>query len=164
MIVDPQTFAATVITPALQQINLFSPAAQQLLLGTALQESGLATRRQMGGGPALGFFQMEPATANDIWDNYLKFRAPLAALVTGLLSTPAADRVAELETNDSYAAGMARIRYARVPEALPALDDIDAMAAYWKQHYNTPGGAGTADEFVATWTRVMGAAAEAAGV
>ena len=51
-----------VIRPALRALDLWSPAAEDLVLGTAAQESGLAYLRQIGGGPALGLWQIEPAT------------------------------------------------------------------------------------------------------
>ena len=41
-------------------------AARQLILRTGAAESGYQTRRQYGGGPARGFWQMEPATEEDI--------------------------------------------------------------------------------------------------
>ena len=52
-----------------------------------------------------------------------------------------------LETNDLYAAAMCRLHYRRVPAPLPQLGDPDAVAAYWKQHYNTALGAGTPEQF-----------------
>ncbi len=153
---NPNVFSTTVIAPALQRIDLFSAAAQQLLLGTAIQESGLSARIQLGGGPALGLFQMEPNTANDIWTNFLSYRPGLAGRMTALLSAPGANKVAELQNNDMYAAAMARVCYYRAPAPLPALNDIQGMARYWKQYYNTPLGAGSPSQFVANWNRVMG--------
>ena len=46
----------------------------QLLLGTAAVESYFIYRRQLGGGPAVGLWQMESRTARDIFDNYLRYR------------------------------------------------------------------------------------------
>ena len=43
-----------VIRPALSKINLWSPSAEELVLGTAIVESGLTYLRQWGDGPALG--------------------------------------------------------------------------------------------------------------
>jgi hypothetical protein len=151
----PEEFLTTVIRPTLNQIGLHSTAAEQLLLGTAMQESDLVHRRQIGGGPGRGFFQMEPTTHNDIWQNFLRFKQELAGKITNLLTSPTADKIAELENNDRYACGMARVHYLRVQEALPAADDIEAIANYWKKHYNTPLGAGTASQFIAKWRRVF---------
>ena len=58
------------ITSVLKELNLHSDNAVNLLMGTAAQESHLGKyRKQIGGGPALGIFQMEPATFNDIVNN-----------------------------------------------------------------------------------------------
>lgn len=69
-------FLRHTISPALQSISsnkfpTWSPAAKELLLGTAIVESDLQFRKQHGDGPARGLFQMEPVTHNDIWDNFL---------------------------------------------------------------------------------------------
>ena len=42
-----------VIRPALSKINLWSPSAEELVLGTAIVESGLTYIRQWGDGPAV---------------------------------------------------------------------------------------------------------------
>jgi len=151
----PDEFLTTVIRPTLIEIGLQSTAAEQLLLGTAMQESELVHRRQLGNGPARGFFQMEPATHNDIWENFLKFKKDLAKKVTNLMSSPTADKIEQLETNDRYACAMARVHYLRAKGALPAANDIKGMANYWKQHYNTPLGAGKPAEFIAKWHKAF---------
>src|SRR5258708_26545125 len=38
-------------------------------------------RSQLGGGPAVGLFQMEPTTHDDCWTNFLNFRPVLAGKV-----------------------------------------------------------------------------------
>src|SRR4030042_333946 len=43
------------------------------IFGTALVESNLKNVKQKGGGPALGYFQMEPATRKDIIANYINY-------------------------------------------------------------------------------------------
>jgi hypothetical protein len=153
--VSPQAFAQTVIRPALIRIELWSPAAEQLLLGTAICESEGFRFRKQRIGPALGIFQMEPYTHNDIWKTYLSYRPALAKEVTSLLSRPNADKLDELEFNDKYAAAMARIKYARSNAPLPPLNNITAMAAYWKQYYNSVLGKGTIKQFIADWNSMM---------
>ena len=61
---------------------------------------------------------------------------------------PGQDRVDQLVWNLAYATAMCRVHYLRVPRPLPDPGDIRAMGEYWKRHYNTPQGRGTADEFV----------------
>lgn len=143
------------IRPALQTLSHGGRAAEQLVLGTAIQESLLIHRRQLGNGPAVGLFQMEPATHDDCWTNFLKFRSDLAALVRSTLAVGEQSVAETMVHNDRYAAAMCRVRYLRARGALPAADDVSALAAYWKLHYNTPLGAGTSPEFIAKWAQYV---------
>ena len=54
----------------------------------------------------------------------------------------------EMVWNLKLAAAMCRIHYRRVAAPLPAADDIEGLAAYWKTYYTTAAGAGTVDEFI----------------
>lgn len=153
-------FRNLIIRPTLHRVGLHSPAAEKLLLGTAIAESRLQYVRQIvnGGayGPARGFFQMEPATHDDIWANYLRWNASLAGQIRRTSSyfvglNPGAD---EMVANAAYACAMARAHYRRRPEPLPREDDLWGIACYWKDFYNTHLGAGTPEKFIA---RVGGA-------
>jgi hypothetical protein len=149
--VDPRV----VIRPSLITIALWSPAAEQLLLGTAIHESQGFRLRKQNNGPALGIFQMEPYTHDDIWKTYLRYHSTLSAQIASLLSNPKANKLHELEFNDKYAAAMARIKYARSKAPLPAVNDIRGMAAYWKRYYNTYLGKGTVKQFISDWNAMM---------
>ena len=140
-------FRANIVRPTLEAIGTHNRAAKDLVLGTALQESNLRYLRQLTDGPARGVHQMEPATHDDIWENYLAFRAEPSGRVSAFLA-PGQDRVDQLVWNLAYATAMCRVHYLRVPRPLPDPGDIRAMGEYWKRHYNTPQGRGTADEFV----------------
>jgi len=133
-----------IIAPTLGAVGLGGDAAVNLLAGTALAESGAAYVRQIGG-PALGLWQMEPATHQDCWDNYLAFpgRSTLARGIRGLLSAdvPSED---QLMCNLRYACVMARVKYLRVPHPLPGASDAVALAAYHKKWYNSECGAANA--------------------
>lgn len=140
----------SVIQPVLQHLGLESDAAVQLILATGRQESHLAYLRQLGNGPALGIFQMEPATHDDIWNNYLAYRDELADNVRSLaIGTKQIPDPTQMVGNLFYAAAMCRVHYLRVPEPLPAADDLAGQAQYWKTYYNTELGRGTVDEFIA---------------
>jgi hypothetical protein len=152
---SPAQFVQQIITPTLAALGLDSPAAEQLLLGTALQESGLRNIQQIGGGPALGYFQMEPHTHDDIWTNFLAYKSALAAKVQALLPAGTAHGASQLIPCQAYACAMARILYYRVSAPLPPADDLNAQAAYYKKYYNTPGGAATPQEYISNWNRAM---------
>lgn len=117
---------------------LQTPSAVELLLGTAAVESDFGTYlRQLGGGPALGAFQMEPKTFNWLRKMYQQHYPELAYR-----------NFIELEWNLRLAIIMARLRYRIVKDPLPSENDIAAMAAYWKLWYNTMKGKGAVTDFV----------------
>lgn len=147
---DAHQFVDLVIEPALETLGLHSQAAVELLLGTALQESGLRFLRQLNDGPALGLFQMEPATHDDIHLNFLAFKPELRGKLE-ILCTMA--HPSALAGNSWYAAAMCRLHYYRVAEQLPPAGNAVAQAAYWKRHYNTPLGRGSEAEYLANWSR-----------
>lgn len=142
--VDPKQLRELVVRPTLGFLKLGGQAAENLVVGTALVESGLSWLHQRGAGPALGLWQMEPATHDSLWDNYLGYRSKLSADVLQL-ATPASitEGATEMVGNLFYACAMARVYYRTKKAPLPAADDVDGMAAYWKLHYNTALGAGT---------------------
>lgn len=147
-----EQFRELVIRPALEAIHLYSEAAEELVLGTALQESGLRYLKQLGGGPALGLWQMEPATHDDIWANYLAYHPDLAGRLKSLAVIPSA---MTMVGNLWYAAAMCRVHYYRSPDPLPPAGALLAQAAMWKKVYNTPLGKGSAAEYVENWKRAM---------
>ena len=57
-----------VVEEVLYRLDAYSEDAMALVMRTGMAESGFKTLKQYGGGPALGFWQVEPATANDVVD------------------------------------------------------------------------------------------------
>jgi len=142
--IHPAQLRDFIITPVLVHLNMHSPAAVNLLMLTAAAESQMGRFVRQMGGPALGIFQMEPLTHDDIWTHYI---TPNVATVLSRW-LPAQAQIAELAHeqligNIWYAAAMCRLHYRRVSAPLPEATDTSGLAAYWKQHYNTPKGRGT---------------------
>ncbi len=153
MSIDKNQFKS-LIKDTLEKIELNSPSAVELLMLTAAQESHFGTYIKQIGGPALGVFQMEPNTYEDLWKNYLIYRKELGRKINFASSN--SNVMLNQETimfNLAYAICMARVHYLRVPAPLPAADDIHGLAEYWKEHYNTPLGAGTVKEAVKNYER-----------
>ncbi|MBI9110268.1 hypothetical protein [Maridesulfovibrio ferrireducens] len=142
------------IKRVLTEAGLYSPSARELLLLTAAQESlGGTYLRQLGKGPALGIFQMEPATHDDIWSNFLAYREPLGERILEVAGMGNGPDEKALEYNIAYAILMARVHYLRVKSRLPDGDDIKRLAEYWKDYFNTPLGAGTVEEAIHNYKR-----------
>lgn len=134
--------------------SVYSLSAVHLLLGTAAQESRFGTYIHQINGPALGVFQMEPATEEDIWTHFLTYKPYLRDMVKKSTGVKQPDPY-HLRGNLLYQIAMARLHYYRVPEPLPPSTDIMGMAMYWKQHYNTHLGRGTVEEFQKNYTRYV---------
>ena len=116
---DAKQLRELIVRPALVEVGLHSDAAENLVMGTAAQESNLKYVHQLGDGPAVGLFQMEPATHDDIWDNYLQYRDPLADKIFEAIEyndmvqkiPPSPER---MTWDFRYAAIMCRVHYRRV--------------------------------------------------
>ena len=134
-----------VVVPTLEALGLAQPAAINLVTGTALVETRCVYLRQLGSGPALGLWQMEPETHDDCWVNYLNFPARHALHVTiKAMLAPDLPPLTQLVTNLRYACAMTRVRYLRAPAPLPDARDAAALSAYHKRYYNTVLGAADA--------------------
>lgn len=135
-----------VIRPVLRELRLKNTeAAEELLVLTACVESRCGYYLRQIAGPAMGIFQMEPATHKDLWDNYLAFHPELAEIVQRMAVTCQAD---EMVWNLNYATAMARIHYWRVKHPLPDTSNTRGLAQYWKAHYNSYLGRGNVDDAI----------------
>jgi hypothetical protein len=133
---DPSKLRS-LIQLTLTPLGLYSPEAEELLLFTCANESHLGEYRQQVHGPALGIFQMQPATEHDIFMNFLVYHPALMDQIQEIGH--------DLVTNDPYAIAMARVQYLRAPEAIPHKDDIEGIWTLYKKRYNSMKGSATRD-------------------
>lgn len=149
-----------IIRPVLEYLDPvipYSVAAENLLMGTCAQESRMGSYVKQVSGPACGIFQMEPATHNDICENFLEYRPGLDDLTNELRArgiTPGS-KLSDLVGNLYYQVAMTRVHYVRVRMALPEEDNVEEQANYWKLFYNTPEGKGTVEEFIENYNRYV---------
>lgn len=158
--IDPVQLRDCVVRPVLEHLAPeipYSLAAEQLLLGTAAQESRMTYLKQLGKGPAVGIWQMEPFTHDDLWRTTLLGASNPLAIKVRQLELPNwwAKDAREMVGNLFYACAMARVFYRRIQAPLPAAGDVPAMAAYWKRYYNTAHGKGTVEEFCRSWNLII---------
>lgn len=137
-----------VIEPILKDINLYSPSAVNLLLGTAAQESRMGHYIHQVNGPALGIYQIEPKTAEWLYEKYYP-------TVSGYLHNIYS--IEECLVYDlAFQTIMCRLKYYSIKEPIPSdPNDIQALGAYWKKYYNTPLGKGTVEEFVKNYKQFV---------
>lgn len=122
----------------------YSDEAVELLLLTAAHESDLGTYLRQTQGPALGLYQMEPATEADTHENWIKHRKEVADYMKMFAR-------GSLEWDLKYSTIMARIYYYRQPGAIPT--DSLGQAEYAKEHWNTALGKATADDYYDAYHR-----------
>ena len=136
-IIDSIPTTRSVIRNTLIEASLYSEAAVELLMLTAAVESHVGRYLKGGRGPAMGMFQIEPATEKDIYNHYLYYKTDLAKVV---------DKFKHDELK--YHIILARIIYLRTGLPLPNKNDTVALAKFWKKHYNTYKGKGTVKKAV----------------
>lgn len=158
---NPQVLHDYIIFPTLEAMKAYTgwdyntQAARQLLLATAAQESHCGDYLKQVKGPALGVYQMEPATITDLYTHFAL--GDKKELLYKFLS------VAELQYpnligvvgNLHYATALARMNYRRFPGALPVFNDKGAMWAYYKKFWNSVTGAATEEDFNMNWERYV---------
>ena len=154
-------FVIDKIRPTLSALTMFGNSyrtieAEQLLLGTALKESGhFRWRKQLYGGPGRSYYQIEIGagrTFNDVYNNYLNYRTSLRNIVNSLGS--GFKSIYSLTYNDYYATAIARIIYRRKSGAIPKT--FYGQSRYWKSKYNTFSGSGTSSSYRWYWRKYVG--------
>tara|TARA_Y100001938_G_scaffold19324_1_gene24048 strand:+ start:700 stop:1149 length:450 start_codon:yes stop_codon:yes gene_type:complete len=123
----------------------YSDNAEDLIFETGNAETGYRHLEQMGGGPAVGFFQIEGWVIKDCWDNYIVFRKPLIEFAKSL-GFNEEDMEFSVTSNIALQVFFARICYRRKPGSIP--ETMEDRASYWKKHYNTPLGKGTPEHYL----------------
>ncbi len=153
---NPQQLHDFIIKPTLKYMggNYYSKESAFLLLCTAAIESNCGEYIKQINGPALGIWQMEPATHNDIWDHSDAFDCNVFIDKMTSLQSSVLDGDDNLALLPMYACAMARLKYSMTPEALPeytgnhsvdskSFYDYYAKYEYYKRVYNTELGAST---------------------
>lgn len=127
-----------VVRPTLKHLGVWSKDAEELILATAAQESGLGFHIKQKHHSGIGVYHIDPKTHQTIWDQYLVEHPEKASAVRGFasqhefLNSPHA----ELATNLSYATAIAWCIYERAGYDIPNHREVDQMAKYWKKYYH----------------------------
>jgi len=150
MSIDATQLKELVIIPTLKYLSpeiALSRAAVNLLMMTAAHESRLGSYLAQLGGPALGIYQIEPATDLDIHLNFLGYNKRLADKVAMYRPSP--------EQDFGYATAIARVHYYRDSEALPKHDDLIGLANYCKRVWNTEAGKASARDYYSAYQELV---------
>jgi len=143
-----QIFREKIIDPVIKEMGLYSIEASDLLLGTAIYESKLIYQHQIKG-PAVGLFQMEPATFNDLFENYLVFQTSKQTQLNKYAELGLEPRSPLNLYNPRHATAACRLQYYRDADKIPS--DADGQARYYKRVWNTDGGKGSVVGYLEVW-------------
>ncbi|RYY75707.1 MAG: hypothetical protein EOO52_10030 [Gammaproteobacteria bacterium] len=126
-----------VIRPILISLGEWSCSIENLLLGTAAQESQLGFKMQSCQDNQRGLYRISPLTHIEVWDQYLVKDPELASNLRGLASQQQFLKSphAELITNLGYATGIAWMIYRRHQPVLSENADPQELAKYWVDYY-----------------------------
>ena len=138
-------------------INTIIPVSEDavhILMMLGAHESHFGTYlKQKGGGPALGFYQIEPPTEKDVL-RYLRegsktqWKRDLYNYLMGFPNEA-------LKMNLWYQTVIARVKLWMITEPLPSKDDLPAMAMYCKQHWNTDAGKAKPEDYLVAYKRYV---------
>ncbi len=147
-------FRELIIKSTLNDLIMYSENAEELLVFTCAVESEGGTFLKQENGTALGIYQMEPQTHNDIWQNYIQNKSNLSMI---LFSNFHFIRPSEemLISDLRYATAMARIHYRRVLEPMPNRLKINDIWEYYKKNYNTSQGKAEKDSSIAKYEKFI---------
>ena len=137
----------SIIDWTLKKIDMHSKDASALVYATGMAESKYKYLSQMGDGPAIGFFQLEPATMKDIMKNYVAYRKPILKSLQDL-GYSESDSELRVKSNIALQVAFCRLKYKRDPFPLPLWWNKKDQADYWKRVYNTELGKGTVEHFL----------------
>jgi len=132
---EVKEFREKIVRPALVVTDLWNQRAENLIVGTALNESDLRVVTQNGGGPGLSFMQIEPASYLDIQE-YLKRKPKLRAAILAACYMELFPPAEALCWHLRLSVLVARLIYFRRPEELPRETDALGMYNYYKKFYN----------------------------
>ena len=135
---------------ALYKLDCYSDDALALVVRTGMAESGYRALKGYGkGNPAIGFWQIEPATLYDMMRNYLFYRHKYKEVLQDMgMKLKGDDIEISVMANMAVQAGLCRLHYRRDSKPIPPWDDLEAQGKYWKRVYNTIEGRGTVKHFV----------------
>lgn len=146
-----------VIQPILKSFDLWSPEAENLLLAVCAQESHLGKYLVQDNGPALGIYQMEPATYEDIVINVIckSTRNWLYKIYTYFGRMELLGNTEKLIYDLRYATLFARLQFWRYKAPIPAVEDLDGLFDYWKKYYNRNAEKGNKQQFIENYEKYV---------
>lgn len=149
-------FRELIVKSTLNDLLMYSENAEELMVFTCAVESLGGTYLRQVNGPALGIYQMEPQTYNDIWQNYIKTNGKLLMAFLSSFHIGFMPPEEMLIYDLRFATAMTRLFYRRILQPIPAATDIDGIWNYYKLYYNTAKGAAVKEDSIKKYYDFIG--------
>lgn len=150
-----------IIMPVLNYLNLKEDreVATNLLLGTAAQETHMGLHLHQLKGPALGIYQIEQTTYEDLFKSVFPRYSLTAAKIDALKGPFYIYKqfgIHPLIGDLYYQTAIARMIYYRWPAPLPTDSKPLNLAHYYKNWFNSGEGKATPSQFVENYRKYVG--------
>lgn len=154
MILTADDLRQWAIRDTLKYLDDYSLSAENLLVGTAAQESGLGICLHEG--KRWGIYHLTTTAHKAVWDKYLIHNPELASRIRGMAGQRSflKDPNAELITNLKYTTAIAWMVYRRCEQPLPEAEDVAGLAKYWHRHFH-PKPTGTEQQFIRNYRELV---------
>ena len=133
---------------AKRDTRLDSESAAQLLVGTAIVESGLRKPLLLTEANTRSYYRTDLSLADDINRRYGERFQLFRLVVPARMISYDAEFAMQLRWNTHLACAVVRLGYWTAPEPLPLPGDIAAMAAYWTRWRGAVEYGDTAEPFI----------------
>lgn len=147
-----------IVKPYLKGLGEYSEVAENLLLGTAAQESRMGLHCYCEQTKGFGLYRITAEKHVELWDTYLVLFPDLASQQRGLASQQQflKNPHSELVTNLAYTTGMAWMIYRRAGVDTSKSLDCAALAQLWAAHFdNGTHSMRNADDFIQTYRKLV---------
>jgi hypothetical protein len=143
-----------VVRETLQELGDWSLDNENLLLGTAAQESGLGLKLKEG--RMAGIYRISPAAHRAVWDKYLIHKPDLASIVRGLAGQRSflQNPHGELVTNLKYATAIAWLIYKKAGHELTKNSTPEQLAIFWHRHFHARA-TGRVEDYINTFRNMV---------
>lgn len=158
MSIDVNQLKNFVVMPALTALGMNSPAAVNLILGTAAQETNMGSfivQQGIGDKGGLGIYQMEQRTYNDIWDNFINNNIAIKAKIKLYLGYEGRPLATRMISDFALSTIMCRLFYYIISKPLPDANNIQELGKFYKTYFNTDMGKATVEQFVENYHRFV---------
>ncbi|HEY8938847.1 MAG TPA: hypothetical protein VIM59_01615 [Cellvibrio sp.] len=159
--IDVNDLRTLIIKPCLEAIGDYSETAENLLAGTAAQESLAGQQSYCDQTEGLGIYQITAAKHVETWDKYLIQFPDLASRVRGFASQQQFLKHphSELIGNLSYATVIAWMIYRANGVDTSKMAQVNNLAQLWATHFNNGTGCTrNIEDFIATYRATILAA------